>query len=286
MPTHPSWRVAVANLRNLTAGVTPKQRKLAARVGLQLPKSLPRLVAAARLKVAYSAELCTEPVQPATDSQLDYLSDLSKERGGDAEVHASRIEASAWIEFYLMKRRREALEKLRLEAGDIVQIEDSGGVRHEEVASLGITLKNDNLLEEHARKGVSQVNEWREWILNKLALARLARGEGGLGLLDIRPDSEGLALLGRRARLGENAKEVRAGFAEKDRIKIHTYDHLLERLGGQLRFRGPSGSSPNLIQHWRDGNDDQNTHFDELLGGMETDEPVLDGERPFITGKK
>ena len=134
----PSWRVAVANLRNLTAGVTPKQRKLAARVGLQLPKSLPRLVAAARLKVAYSAELCTEPVQPATDSQLDYLSDLNKKRAGDAEVHASRIEASAWIEFYLMKQHREALEKLRLEAGDIVQIEDSGGVRHEEVASIAI----------------------------------------------------------------------------------------------------------------------------------------------------
>lgn len=130
------------------------------------------------------------------------------------------------------------------------------------------------------------MNEWREWILNNLALARLARDEGGLGLVDIRPDSEGFVLVGRRARLGENAREVRAGFAEKDHIKIHTYDYLLERLEGALRFRGPSGANPNLIQHWRDGDDDQETHFEELLGDMETDEPVLDRKRPFITGKK
>jgi hypothetical protein len=61
--------------------------------------------------VAYAAELCTA-VQAATDSQLDYISALNKKRARDAEVRANRIEASAWIEFYLRKRHREALEKL------------------------------------------------------------------------------------------------------------------------------------------------------------------------------
>ncbi len=38
-----------------------------------------------------------------------------------------------------------------------------------------VTLKGDSILEEHARKGVSQVEEWREWILSNLALARRSR---------------------------------------------------------------------------------------------------------------
>ncbi len=101
MSTYPSWRVAAENLRKLTSGITRKQRELAARVGLKLPKSLPSLVAAARLKEAYATELCIEPIQPATDSQLEFLSNLNKKRARDPQVTASRIEASAWIDFYL-----------------------------------------------------------------------------------------------------------------------------------------------------------------------------------------
>jgi len=370
--------------------------------------------------VAYAAELCTAPVQPATDSQLDFLSDLNKKRARDGQVRANRIEASAWIEFYLRKRHREALKKLRPEAGDIVQLEDSGGIRHEEVVSIGIdgriyfrgghgasawpdrvtllsrrtdnskrarvlkkaalndasarlnvrhwslakqaelrrfevtapltqgdidqlrnvidraqdeksiqklleerpqilaalvgrkpsyvvprpqmagiggarvpdfliadvdssginwvlieletprsgvTLKNDNILEEHARKGVSQVEEWREWIQNNLYQARLSHKDGGLGLVDIRPQSKGLVLVGRRALLADNAREVRFAYAEKQRIEVHTYDYLLATLEGAMSFSGPSGLNPYLIQPWRDGDGEQpSTNSEEWLG--------------------
>ncbi len=130
--------MAAENLRKLTSGITRKQRELAARVGLKLPKSLPSLVAAARLKEAYATELCIEPIQPATDSQLEFLSNLNKKRARDPQVTASRIEASAWIDFYLRKKHYEALERLRLVTGDIVQIKNSGGARHEEVVSIAI----------------------------------------------------------------------------------------------------------------------------------------------------
>jgi hypothetical protein len=50
MPSHSSWCGAVASLRKATAGVTREQRTLAAKAGLKLPKRLPKLVAAARLR--------------------------------------------------------------------------------------------------------------------------------------------------------------------------------------------------------------------------------------------
>jgi hypothetical protein len=136
VPTHPSWRLAVAELRKATARVTREQRTLAAKAGLKLSKRLPKLVAAARLKVAYASALCIDPVHPPTDSQLEFLSGLNEKRAGDSNVLADHLEAEAWINFYLLKRREENLEKLQIEAGDIVQIEDSGGTRLEEVASI------------------------------------------------------------------------------------------------------------------------------------------------------
>jgi hypothetical protein len=150
-----------------------------------------------------------------------------------------------------------------------------------------VTLKGDNILEEHARKGVSQVEEWREWILKNLALARLSRRDGGLGLVDIRPHSKGLVLVGRRDRLNENASEARHAFAEKQRIDVHTYDYLLERLEGALNFKGPSGLNPHLIQPWRVGDGEQSgTELEGLLGEIGTDEPAQEVRKPFTTGVK
>src|SRR6266849_1005760 len=136
MPTHPNWRVVVQNLRKATGNVTPKQLKLARAVGLKLPRNLPKLVAAARLRIAYGDEFCTPPTHPPTDSQLEFLSSLDKRRALDARVVSDRNEAEAWIMFHLLNRRRRSLERLQLEAGDVVQIEDSGGTRIEEVASI------------------------------------------------------------------------------------------------------------------------------------------------------
>jgi hypothetical protein len=436
VPTHPSWRLAVAELRKATAGATREQRTLAAKAGLELSKRLPKLVAAARLKVAYASALCIDPVHPPADSQLEFLSGLNEKRARDSNVLADHLEAEAWINFYLLKRRKENLEKLQIEAGDIVQIEDSGGTRLEEVASIAtdgliyfrgghgarewpdrvtvkargsdnsrkaralkkvtanqasarstsrefsrvkelelrpykvtarltledieqlrnvidtakdekpiqsflesrpqilaalvggrsrfvvprpnfggklipdfliadvdsgginwvlveletpasaVTLEGDHLLEKHARKGVSQVIEWRGWTENNLDLARKSRRDGGLGLPDISSRSRGLVLVGRRARLGDNASEVRRPVSDDQRIDVHTYDYLLDRLEGTLSFRGPSGLNPRLIQPWRDGDIvHAGTELGEVSSDVETAEPELDIRKPFTTGK-
>lgn len=412
MPTHVSWRAAVAALRQATGPTTNKQRNLAADAGTKLPRALPQFVAAARLQAAYAAELCVEPPTATPDYELEYLATLDAKRARDPRVKADRREAEAWIKFLLFKRRQEALERLQLEAGDIVEIKRSAGqlgavasiggtgriyfkggsgagawpdmvtvkcrgtattkkaealkaaaanqaatrakadawsvakekelldykimarVRSSDidqleavihaaedekpiqmflekcpqtmaallggsprfvvprpnlggkripdfllgdVDSLGIrwilveletpvspvTLQNDNLLEKPARKGESQIEEWREWIQNNLSLARRSRRDGGLGLPDIRPRSEGLVLVGRRTALGENASDVRNPIHEQKRIRIHTYDWLLEQLRGALDYGGPSGVNPFLMQPLRD--DDGNaTGWDDF----------------------
>src|SRR5208282_2155413 len=88
------------------------------------------------LKVAYSDQLCLASVRPPTAPRLDFLASLNAKRADEPLVQANQFEAEAWTEFYLLKRRQEALERLQLESGDIVEIEDSGGVRLEEVVSI------------------------------------------------------------------------------------------------------------------------------------------------------
>jgi hypothetical protein len=115
-----------------------------------------------------------------------------------------------------------------------------------------VTLKGSNELEHHARKGVSQISEWREWLQNNLDMARRERRHDGLGLIDIRPQSEGLVLVGRRSLLQDNTHTVRNTFREQNRIRIHTYDWLVEQLNGILSFVGPPRTSPYVIRPLRD----------------------------------
>jgi Shedu protein SduA, C-terminal len=112
-----------------------------------------------------------------------------------------------------------------------------------ETPKSNVTLKSGNDLGQHARRGVTQVKEWREWLLNNLDMARRSKRRDGLGLVDIRPRSEGLVLVGRRAQLLENADAVRNPIREGDDINVHTYDWLVEQLYGILRFDGPAGLS-------------------------------------------
>jgi hypothetical protein len=400
MPTHSSWRGAVAALREVTRTVTSQQLKLAAHVGIQLPKALPQLVAASRLRMALASELGFSK-HPSSDYQLDFLASLNGTRARNPLAQADQQEAAAWIAFYLLKRRRQDLSRLRLEAGDIIEITD-GNERLEEVVSIGsdgrlhfkgghgagawpdqvtvrcrkgtntpeaeddrrlaanraarrsridglsmaneqalaefkvtatltwddvdklqevidtapdekpiqqflerhpqlltalltgqyrffiprpslggkyfpdvllcdfdslgvrwllieletpvsnVTVQNDNVLEKHARKGMSQIEEWREWILNNLNLARRSKREGGVGLVGIRPLSQGIVLVGRRESLKDNNEMVRSPIREGNNIHVHSYDWLIERLQGTLTFRGSSAGNPYLIQPLRD----------------------------------
>jgi hypothetical protein len=398
---HESWRDAVAQIQQATSTTTARQKELAKIARIELPASLPRLVAAARLQNALCTELGLGDPAPANEIQHEILEDLRSRDEADP-LPADRREADAWIECLRLKARCRALERLQIEAGDIVKVESSDDDRVEEVSSIGndghvyfkgglggrawpdvvtvrarkgetgaaaddlrrdaanqvairtqtnhwsaakqselqefavtavltsdnvveleeainsardekpiqqlietrpqlltallgghvrfclprrrlggehipdflisdvdslgmrwvlveletpgsnVTLHNSHELEQHARKGVSQVKEWREWLQNNLAYARHSRRERGLGLFDIRPASAGLVLVGRRGRLQTNADAVRNQIAEDSNVRVHTYDWLLDQLRGTLSFAGPPAGNPQVIQPQRE----------------------------------
>ena len=127
---------------------------------------------------------------------------------------------------------------------------DSNGIRwvlvELETPDSCVVLERSNQLDRHARAGVAQINDWRRWIETHRDPARLSRDENGYGLPNIRPQAEGVVLVGRRHKLD---RSIVAGFLrnehyEKDRITIQTYDRLLEQLEGARGFSGPWIANP------------------------------------------
>ncbi|MCK1636500.1 DUF4263 domain-containing protein [Bradyrhizobium sp. 157] len=402
--THDGWADAVENLKRRTRPASEAQKKLAAFAGIRLPTQLPRLVAAARLVAALGDAVGAAESEPIHPVQKQILAGLAK-RGFKVDSKPNdRTEANAWISHLRLLVRQASLEKLRLQAGDIVEVNNSAGCFAAEVSSIAetgrvyfkggngasawpdqlklkcrrddhsakalkaraaadnfaahrartdtwseskqrelaefevnqslslaeieqlqeviddakdekaiqdfiescpqvltsllggksrfllsrrslggkyipdflicdtdsagvrwllveletphsaITLNSRNDLDDVARKGVSQIKEWREWLQNNLGMARRSPREDGLGLVDIRPKSEGLVLVGRRARLKHNSGFVRNAVREDSAIRIHTYDWLVEQLLGNLQFNGPPALSPYVIPPPREKN--------------------------------
>jgi hypothetical protein len=122
-----------------------------------------------------------------------------------------------------------------------------------ETPRSSVTLNDGSQLDKYGRKGVSQVEQWREWLMHHLAQARRSRHEAdGLGLFDVRPETEALVLVGRRHLMYETDEAVRARLREKDHIQVHTYDWLLDQLTGVLKFCGPPSGNPYLLKLQRD----------------------------------
>ena len=102
----------------------------------------------------------------------------------------------------------------------LVSDTDSLGIRwvlvELETPQSSVTLAKKNELDAAARGGVTQIKEWREWLQNNLDMARRPVSQDGLGLIDMRPMSEGLVLVGRRASLNDNSGAVRNPFREQN----------------------------------------------------------------------
>ena len=392
--TYAAWQDALSVIRARTSPCDNEQLQLAAVVGAELPDSLPRVVAAARLQSAIAERFgLSQPTR--SDPQMEFLAELACEASEDTPAPESKAEAQAWIKYFYLKRRAEALCHLRLNRGNLVsrsgsasQIDevasigdegvvyfvggrarawpdeltvvaqsgdtsppakkarrtaanrasersrsgqwsmakaeslkqyivpesadasdveelrtaiesssderplqelfkhqprilasllrgpdrycipevrlggryvadflladvDSNGVRwilvELETPNSATALATSNQFDKHARKGVSQIEEWREWLQDNLDMARRSIQENGLGLPDIRPQAEGLVIVGRRDRLSPNAQKLRDQLSENSRIQMHTYDWLLERLEGVIDFSGPWATNPHAI---------------------------------------
>ncbi|HEX3551916.1 MAG TPA: Shedu anti-phage system protein SduA domain-containing protein [Thermoanaerobaculia bacterium] len=116
-----------------------------------------------------------------------------------------------------------------------------------ETPRSGIYVKDGLVLDQRTRKGVSQVIEWRSWLLDNLSYARRRRQENGLGLFDIRENSDAVVLVGRRSKMPKTKDAQRNEYRQVNKIQIHSYDWLLETLRGAIRHQGPPASNPYLI---------------------------------------
>ena len=80
---------------------------------------------------------------------------------------------------------------------------------------------------------IRQIMDWRAWLTNNLSYATKPTSEGGLGLDKIRPDVEGLILIGRRSKLSASDNTLRAQMSHDLNIAIHTYDYIADVVRGK-----------------------------------------------------
>jgi hypothetical protein len=92
-------------------------------------------------------------------------------------------------------------------------------------ASVFTKAGNPTAILSHA---IRQITDWRAWLTSNLAYAAKPPSEGGLGLEKIRPDVEGLILIGRRSRLGDSDNNLRSQMSHDLNIAIHTYDYIAD----------------------------------------------------------
>lgn len=129
---------------------------------------------------------------------------------------------------------------------------DSLGVRWHfvelETPRSGIYTGKGDGLDKFARKGSDQITAWRRWVAENLGHARARRSESGLGLFDVEGHAPGFVIVGRRNRMPDDVSEsIRLEQRSRNNTEIHSYDWLLERLHGTLRYSGLPAMSPYLL---------------------------------------
>lgn len=91
-------------------------------------------------------------------------------------------------------------------------------------------------LGDSARKGIQQIEDWREWLTENLAHAR-----SNTGLHNIRPESPALVIVGRRESGPWPSPGVRQRLAERQQIALHSWDWLVEALEHGAGVDRPGG---------------------------------------------
>ena len=113
----------------------------------------------------------------------------------------------------------------------VLAIADSAGIHYTlvELESPRARLSlNNGQFAAKAREAIAQIEGWREWLKNNLAYAQRSPDDDGLGLPEIRPESPGLILIGRREHAVALSRISRQRARENQQLLIHTYDWLIE----------------------------------------------------------
>lgn len=134
MKTHPgTWEYAVEQLSAAVQDATADQLALAAKIGLSIPPDSPEIVAAALLRVALFKELHLPSERPISDHLQSRLKNLRKEMKLKL-APTNDEEASAWVEYLRLLRRKRYLAKFQPAAGDVVKLPDGEKI---EISSVG-----------------------------------------------------------------------------------------------------------------------------------------------------
>ena len=192
----------------------------------------------------------------ATESEIDRLEQIIGEARDEKPIQKYLEENPHIITTLLGGRNRYCIPQKRLGSEYVpdflISDTDSLGINwvliELETPNSTIYLRTTDQLDEYTRKGVHQVQEWREWLTSNIAYARNKHSNNGLGLLDIRPSCKAVVIVGRRVHLRETKEIARNQFRDDMNIHIHTYDWLLDQLRGALAFNGPPGLNPHLFK--------------------------------------
>jgi hypothetical protein len=95
-------------------------------------------------------------------------------------------------------------------------------------------FKGNGEVADKARHGIHQLQQWRDYVDCNGDLARRPRSEGGLGLEEIRARSWGIVLIGRSEGSAADPARERRKLEEDNRIRLRSYDWLLDRLGASF----------------------------------------------------
>lgn len=116
--TYSDWREPARLLEAATGPARPEQLDLANRTGLVLEGHEPHGVVAVLLEDHLRPAIWGLEVEPATDRQRSFLSELGSPAA--VQTHLSKSAASAWIDYQLSLQTLGCLRALRLVAGDEV----------------------------------------------------------------------------------------------------------------------------------------------------------------------
>jgi len=83
---------------------------------------------------------------------------------------------------------------------------------------------------------IRQIQDWRAWLKRNQDYAARELVKGGLGLTDIDSNIQGMILIGRR-NADDSTDELRRQMIQDLKIKIHSYDTLVEWCRSRARYR-------------------------------------------------